>query len=255
MTGKRLSEDHRVILSKLLQIPKLSNHEIAWVLNVDERTVRRRRGEFDATGQLAQHKDVSKNAEKLKEHHMEQLVAWHKDHPDALLDDMQLFLKTQCGLEVSVPTISRGLKKSYGTLRRIGRCARIKSRKEREAEGRSIASEIQQGQSMDADADADAETASASALVGGQSSSEGIIEGQQCLEPLPPVVSFQRIDPAHVRMRQQFLPEHVRLPPRSPQHHQHQQQQSPVSAEPMHAVDQHGYDSLHGAHFEVIHDD
>lgn len=76
---------------------------------------------------------------------MQKLVEWHKDHPDALLDDMQLFLKKNCGVDVSVPTISRQLKKAYGTFRREGRCARIRSRKQREAEGRSIASEIQQG--------------------------------------------------------------------------------------------------------------
>ncbi|KAK4648787.1 uncharacterized protein QC761_113810 [Podospora bellae-mahoneyi] len=149
MTGKRISDDHRAILTKLLQISKLTNHEIAWVMGVDERTVRRRRAEYIQTGQLAKHKDVSKNAEKLKEHHLEKLLAWHKDHPDALLDDMQLYLKTTTGLEVSLPTISRKLKKAYGTMRRIGRCARIKSRKEREAEGRSIASEIQQQTQVD----------------------------------------------------------------------------------------------------------
>ncbi|GAB1311229.1 hypothetical protein MFIFM68171_01439 [Madurella fahalii] len=145
MTGKQLSDDHRAILAKLLQITKLNNHEIAWVLNVDERTIRRRRYEFAATGQLAKHKDVSQNAAKVKPHHLEKLVEWHKDHPDALLDDMQLFLKKNCGVEVSVPTISRQLKKAYGTFRREGRCARIRSRKQREAEGRSIAWEIQQG--------------------------------------------------------------------------------------------------------------
>jgi len=58
---------------------------------------------------------------------------------------MQLFLRTQCGLEVSLPTISRQIRKAYGgTLLRNGRCARIRSRKQREAEGRSIALELQQ---------------------------------------------------------------------------------------------------------------
>lgn len=71
MTGKLLSDDHRAILAKLLQIPKLNNHEIAWVLNITDRTVRRRRYEFAATGQLAKHKDVSQNATKLKPHHLE----------------------------------------------------------------------------------------------------------------------------------------------------------------------------------------
>lgn len=170
MTGKQLSDDHRAILSKLLQIPKLTNREISWVLGVDDRTVRRRRIEFEATGEIKKHKDVSKNAEKLKPQHMEvplpdissyirpscqlltlccfglqKLVAWHKDHPDALLDDMQMFLRLQCGLEVSRPTISRQIRKAYGgTFRRSGRCARIRSRKQREAEGRSIALELQQ---------------------------------------------------------------------------------------------------------------
>jgi PHS family inorganic phosphate transporter-like MFS transporter len=71
MTGKQLSDDHRAILAKLLQIPKLNNHEIAYVLNIDERTVRRRRYEFEATGEIRKHKDVSKNAEKLKPQHLE----------------------------------------------------------------------------------------------------------------------------------------------------------------------------------------
>jgi len=145
MTGKQLSDDQRAILSKLLQIPKLNNHEIAWVLGVDERTVRRRRYEFDATGDIKKHKDVSKNAEKLTPEHLEKLIEWHKDHSDALLDDMQMFLRTQCGLEVSLPTISRQIRKAYGgTFLRNGRCARIRSRKLREAEGRSIAGELQQ---------------------------------------------------------------------------------------------------------------
>lgn len=72
-------------------------------------------------------------------------MEWHKEHPDALLDDMQLFLRTQCGLEVSLPTVSRQIRKAYGgTFLRNGRCARIRSRKQREAEGRSIALELQQ---------------------------------------------------------------------------------------------------------------
>lgn len=57
---------------------------------------------------------------------------------------MQLFLRTQCGLEVSLPTISRQVRKANGgAFLRSGRCARIRSRKQREAEGRSIALELQ----------------------------------------------------------------------------------------------------------------
>ncbi|KAK4158195.1 major facilitator superfamily domain-containing protein [Chaetomidium leptoderma] len=164
MTGKQLSEDHRAILSRLLQISKLNNHEIAWVLGVDERTVRRRRYEFAATGEIKKHKDVSKNAEKLKPDHLEKLVDWHKDHPDALLDDMQLFLRTQCGLEVSLPTISRQIRKAYGgTFLRSGRCARIRSRKQREAEGRSIALELQQQNTEDAENNSSGQAAAAAA--------------------------------------------------------------------------------------------
>ncbi|KAL2199699.1 major facilitator superfamily domain-containing protein [Corynascus similis CBS 632.67] len=150
MTGKPLSDDQRTILTRLLQIPKLNNHEIAWVLGVDERTVRRRRNEFEATGEVKKHRDVSKNAEKLTPQHLEKLIEWHKEHSDALLDDMQMFLRTQCGLEVSLPTISRQIRKAYGgTFLRNGRCARIRSRKLREAEGRPIALELQQHASED----------------------------------------------------------------------------------------------------------
>ena len=74
MTGKQLSDDHRAILSKLLQIPKLTNREISWVLGVDDRTVRRRRQEYEATGEIKKHKDVSKNAEKVKPQHLEVLL-------------------------------------------------------------------------------------------------------------------------------------------------------------------------------------
>lgn len=87
MTGKQLSEDRRAILSRLLQIPKLNNHEIAFVLGVDERTVRRRRYEFQATGEIKKHKDVSKNAEKLKPHHLE--VSTFSDLPFYLCDSFR----------------------------------------------------------------------------------------------------------------------------------------------------------------------
>jgi PHS family inorganic phosphate transporter-like MFS transporter len=83
MTGKQLTEDRRAILSRLLQIPKLNNHEIAFALGVDERTVRRRRYEFQATGEIKKHKDVSKNAEKLKPHHLEVLVSRYLGYSDS----------------------------------------------------------------------------------------------------------------------------------------------------------------------------
>jgi len=66
MTGKQLSESQRQILGRLFQIQKLTNRDIAGVLDVDERTIRRRRDEWRATGEVRAHKDVSKNAEKFK---------------------------------------------------------------------------------------------------------------------------------------------------------------------------------------------
>ncbi|KAK4178856.1 hypothetical protein QBC36DRAFT_323889 [Triangularia setosa] len=222
MTGKRISDDHRAILTKLLQISKLTNHEIAWVMGVDERTVRRRRAEYTQTGQLAKHKDVSKNAEKFKENHLEKLLAWHKDHPDALLDDMQLFLKTTTGLEVSLPTISRKLKKSYGTMRRIGRCARIKSRKDREAEGRSIASEIQQQTQAQKQREEHAQEQSVSPItITDKSSGESDSVG---LSPVQQDVSFQlQGDVQQQALRPQQQQEQHQQ--RSQQHHHRHQHQ------------------------------
>lgn len=66
MTGKQLSDFQRQILGRLFQIQKLTNRDIAGVLDVDERTIRRRRDEWKATGEIRAHKDVSKNAEKFK---------------------------------------------------------------------------------------------------------------------------------------------------------------------------------------------
>lgn len=57
---------------------------------------------------------------------------------------MQLFLQKCRGVDVSPATVSRQLKKAYGKYMRSGRCARLRSRKERAAEGRSIAMEIEQ---------------------------------------------------------------------------------------------------------------
>jgi hypothetical protein len=66
MTGKPLNDFQLGILKKLLQIQKLNNHDIAFVFDCDDRTIRRRRYEFAATGDLKKKRDVGKNAEKLK---------------------------------------------------------------------------------------------------------------------------------------------------------------------------------------------
>lgn len=116
-------------------------------------------------------------------------MEWHKDHPDALLDDMQLFLRTQCGLEVSLPTVSRQIRKAYGgTLLRNGRCARIRSRKQREAEGRSIALELQQTSGGDDNSSNDNS--------GGQTPAPEAYHDQRQLAPLEQIVAPQHAPPA-----------------------------------------------------------
>jgi hypothetical protein len=61
---------------------------------------------------------------------VQKLVEWLKDHDDALLEDCQLFLKRELGLEVSLPTISRQLVKATGKARTRGRARRVKQRRE-----------------------------------------------------------------------------------------------------------------------------
>lgn len=146
MTGKPLNHFQLRILKKLLQIQKLTNHDIAFVLECDERTIRRRRYEFQATGDLLKKKDVGKNAEKLKPEYLEvgevlspllwdvvlltqpacvqRLLEWLKTHEEALLEDCQRFLKEETGLETSTSTISRQLKKATGAARPSGRWRR-----------------------------------------------------------------------------------------------------------------------------------
>jgi hypothetical protein len=78
---------------------------------------------------------------------VQKLVEWHKSQPDALLGDMQEFLRTQCGLEISIPTISRQIRKSYGGMfLREGVSARRRLKKQREAEGRSLVTGTQHQQ-------------------------------------------------------------------------------------------------------------
>lgn len=118
-------------------------------------------------------------------------MEWHKDHPDALLDDMQLFLRTQCGIEVSLPTVSRQLRKAYGgTLLRNGRCARIRSRKQREAEGRSIALELQQFPGGDDSSSNDNNNS------GDQTPAPEVYHDQRRLAPLEQIVAPQHAPPA-----------------------------------------------------------
>lgn len=70
-TSNRLSTFQRGILEKLLQIPKLTNAEIAVVLDCDKRTIQRRRLQFNNTGAVSNSSKTAKNAEKMKQHHVE----------------------------------------------------------------------------------------------------------------------------------------------------------------------------------------
>jgi len=111
---------------------------------------------------------------------------------------MQLFLETECNLKVSVPTISRGLRKMYGTPRREGRSARIKSRKQRQAEGRTIAAELRQNEGPNGgsgDANDDAEDDDPADEEMDQQNNHGFYEEVQRLAPLQQAVSYQQ--PAH----------------------------------------------------------
>lgn len=97
---------------------------------------------------------------------------------------MQLFLKTQCGLEVSLPTISRQVRKAYGgTFLRTGRCARIRSRKQREAEGRSIALELQQNPSGESNNSQSADQTATPDSFPGQQQEDGVSPGIQTAAP------------------------------------------------------------------------
>jgi hypothetical protein len=70
----RMSMEARQILERLLQMPKVNNQEIAWVMGLDQRTVRRRRAQFLKTGTLTTARPVSKNAEKIKPEYFQ---VWH----------------------------------------------------------------------------------------------------------------------------------------------------------------------------------
>jgi len=142
MTGKPLNDFQLSILKKLLQIQKLNNHDIAFVFDCDDRTIRRRRYEFAATGDLKKKRDVGKNAEKLKPELLQKLQAWIAAHEDALLQDCQDFLKKNFDVEVSRGTISRQLKSATGDNRPNRKSKARRFRLERDAQGRLIETEL-----------------------------------------------------------------------------------------------------------------
>lgn len=75
-------------------------------------------------------------------------MEWLGTHEDALLVDCQHFLEKQFDLRLSVPAISRQLKRATGGLRPNGKARR--ARMERDAEGRLVERELSgQGDNMD----------------------------------------------------------------------------------------------------------
>ncbi len=153
-TSNRLSKDNLEILERLLHVGKLTNRDIAYVFKCDERTVRRRKYQYLELGKLVhKHPEVAKNAEKMKPEHLEvsllllmaglwltlrqKLQEWHKDNENALLEDMQKFLEQECGLMVSVSTISRHWKVANGSARKRqrGTKRRPKLKQERDSKG------------------------------------------------------------------------------------------------------------------------
>jgi PHS family inorganic phosphate transporter-like MFS transporter len=71
MTGKQLNDEQRALLARMFQVKSLKNADISFILNISMKTVQRRRIEYEQTGNLRKHRDVSKNAEKLKPEHLQ----------------------------------------------------------------------------------------------------------------------------------------------------------------------------------------
>lgn len=88
--SRRLDKAEKSVLVHLLQTPKLTNGDIAKIIDVDERTISRRRKQLRTLGHLSPERNV-KGAEKLRPWHLEvcsrlvhlclrpSLVAWLAD--------------------------------------------------------------------------------------------------------------------------------------------------------------------------------
>ncbi|KAJ4418510.1 hypothetical protein N0V85_001419 [Neurospora sp. IMI 360204] len=203
MTGKRFTEDQRVLLERMLTLKdKLSNHDIAFILGFDERTIRRRRYEFEANGRIAPPPDVSKNAEKLKAETLEKLVEWIKENDDALIEDMQKFLKEACDCNVSKATISRQLKRVTNEDRQLGRVKRLKARAKRAAEGRNF------------DFAAPSSSRSASASLAPDSSATGEPQSQE-QQPQPQQKQPRKLPPGQKELPQ--IPQQQGQPEQQPE--------------------------------------
>lgn len=68
--GKRLDPNQKHVLLHLLQVPKLNNGDISKILDVDERTISRRRAQLRSLGHLSPQRNF-KGAEKMRPWHLE----------------------------------------------------------------------------------------------------------------------------------------------------------------------------------------
>ncbi|ROV88206.1 hypothetical protein VPNG_10316 [Cytospora leucostoma] len=109
--SRRLDKDEKNVLVHLLQAPKLTNGDIARILNVDERTITRRRKQLNTLGHLSPERNV-KGAEKLHEWQLEKVIALLEEQPDLQLKNIQDFLLKEYDLKVTVSTISRQLSRA-----------------------------------------------------------------------------------------------------------------------------------------------
>lgn len=109
--SRRLDKNEKNVLLHLLQAPKLTNNDIARIIDVDERTVSRRRKQLRTLGHLSPERN-SKGAEKLRPWHLERVVALLDEDNDLQLKDCQDFLRREFDLHVTLSTISRQLKRA-----------------------------------------------------------------------------------------------------------------------------------------------
>ncbi|KAF3765978.1 hypothetical protein M406DRAFT_351260 [Cryphonectria parasitica EP155] len=131
--ARRLDQAEKNVLVHLLQAPKLTNGDIAKIIDVDERTVSRRRRQLRTLGHLSPEKNF-KGAEKLRPWHLEErerdrvglplpqrIIALLAENNDLHLKDVQEFLKKEFDLHVTVSTISRQLSRAnHARARRPG---------------------------------------------------------------------------------------------------------------------------------------
>lgn len=109
--SRRLDKNEKNVLLHLLQAPKLTNNDIARILDVDERTVSRRRKQLRTLGHLSPERN-SKGAEKLRPWHLARVIALLDQDNDLQLKDCQDFLAAEFDLHVTLSTISRQLKRA-----------------------------------------------------------------------------------------------------------------------------------------------